>query len=119
SLSEVLWLRRQIADVQGELRTAGISFDAKMPVGIMIEVPSVTFVLDQLCQELDFFSIGTNDLSQYFFAADRENVKVGKLSSVTDPSFLRFLKHIVDEVREHGKWIGMCGEMAGDVRYLP
>lgn len=119
SLSEVLWLKRQIVDVQNELRAGGVSFDPTMPVGIMIEVPSVAFALDELSKELDFFSIGTNDLSQYFFAVDRENAKVGQLSSIRQPAFLRFLKQIVDEVRKQNRWIGMCGEMAGDVRNLP
>jgi len=85
----------------------------------MIEVPSIAFILDQLCAELDFFSIGTNDLNQYFLAVDRDNAKVAGLSRVHHPSFLRFLRHIVDEVHEHGKWVGMCGEMAGDPMNLP
>src|SRR5215469_814188 len=119
ALSEVLWLRSEIAEVQDELRGENIPFDPAMSIGIMIEVPSVAFVLEQLCDELDFFSIGTNDLSQYFFAVDRDNPKVGKLSNVAHPSFLRLLKQIVDEVHKRGKWIGMCGEMAGDLRYLP
>src|SRR5690606_17041709 len=69
--------------------------------------------------ELDFFTIGTNDLCQYFFAADRGNTRVAPLASVTHPGFLRFLKQIVDEVRARGKWVGLCGEMAGDIRHLP
>jgi fructose-specific PTS system IIA-like component len=90
-----------------------------MRIGIMIEVPSVAFILDQVCSEIDFFSIGTNDLSQYFLAVDRDNAKVAELSSVRHPSFLRFLKHIADGVHRNGKWVGMCGEMASDVRNLP
>src|SRR5437588_9186463 len=96
-----------------------VKFDPAMAVGAMIEVPSVAFILDQLCNELDFFSIGTNDLNQYFLAVDRGNPKVAGLSNVRQPSFLRFLKHIVDEVHRGGKWIGLCGEMAGELRYLP
>jgi len=119
ALSEVLWLRSEIAEVHDELRGENIPFDPAMPIGMMIEVPSVAFIIEQLCTELDFFSIGTNDLSQYFFAVDRDNPKVGKLSNVAHPSFLRLLKQIVDEVHKCEKWIGMCGEMAGDLRYLP
>ncbi|HEX7958627.1 MAG TPA: phosphoenolpyruvate--protein phosphotransferase, partial [Terriglobales bacterium] len=119
SLSEVLWLRSEIAEVHDELRAENIPFDPAMPVGMMIEVPSVAFVIEQLCTELDFFSIGTNDLSQYFFAVDRDNPRVRKLSNVAQPSFLRLLKQIVGEVHKYGKWIGMCGEMAGDIRCLP
>ncbi|HEU0049878.1 MAG TPA: fructose PTS transporter subunit IIA, partial [Nitrososphaera sp.] len=116
---EVLWMKAQVAEAQKDLTGRQIAFDPAMPVGIMIEVPSVAFILDQLCEELDFFSIGTNDLVQYFLAADRGNSRVASLSNVRHPAFLRFLKQIVDEVHKHGKHIGMCGEMAGDILHLP
>jgi len=119
TVEEVLWLKEQIAGQQQELRRKSIAFDPEMPVGIMIEVPSVAFILDQLCAEVDFFSIGTNDLNQYFMAVDRDNARVADLSSVRHPSFLRFLQHIVDGVHRNGKWVGMCGEMAGDAHNLP
>jgi phosphoenolpyruvate-protein phosphotransferase len=116
---EILWVRAQLAQAQSELTDRQIAFDPVMPVGIMIEVPSAAFMLDQLCEEVEFFSIGTNDLVQYFFAADRGNSRVAHLSNVRHPAFLRFLKQIVDEVHKHGKHIGMCGEMAGDILHLP
>ena len=119
TIEEVIWLKAQVSQSQEELRRQNIAFNPAIPVGIMIEVPSVAFILDQLCAEVDFFSIGTNDLNQYFLAVDRDNAKVAALSSVRHPSFLRFLRHIVDGVHANGKWIGMCGEMAGDVRNLP
>ncbi len=119
TIEEVLWLKAQVAELKQELTESGISFDRNIPLGIMIEVPSIAFILDQLCAELDFFSIGTNDLNQYFLAVDRDNAKVAGLSRVHHPSFLRFLRHIVDGVHEHGKWVGMCGEMAGDPVNLP
>jgi fructose-specific PTS system IIA-like component len=119
TLEEVLWFKEQISQVQNELRAQDVACDRAIRVGIMIEVPSVAFILDQLCEQVDFFSIGTNDLNQYFLAVDRDNAKVAQLSNVRHPSFLRFLKHIVDGVHRGGKWIGMCGEMAGDVRNLP
>lgn len=119
TLEEVLWFKEQISQVQNELRAQDVACDRAIRVGIMIEVPSVAFILDQLCEQVDFFSIGTNDLNQYFLAVDRDNTKVAQLSNVRHPSFLRFLKHIVDGVHRGGKWIGMCGEMAGDVRNLP
>jgi fructose-specific PTS system IIA-like component len=97
----------------------GIAFDLKMPVGIMIEVPSTIFILDQLCNEADFFSIGTNDLSQYIFAVDRENKKLAKLCDNLQPAFLRVLKTIVEQIHKKGKWVGMCGEMAGQLESLP
>ncbi len=119
TIEEVLWLKAQVAELKQELTESGMSFDRNIPLGIMIEVPSIAFILDQLCAELDFFSIGTNDLNQYFLAVDRDNAKVAGLSRVHHPSFLRFLRHIVDGVHERGKWVGMCGEMAGDPANLP
>jgi fructose-specific PTS system IIA-like component len=85
----------------------------------MLEVPSVAFILDELCTEGDFFSLGTNDLTQYFLAADRENAKVASLYSAFHPGFLRLLKHLVDGVRARGRWIGLCGELAEDPAALP
>jgi fructose-specific PTS system IIA-like component len=119
ALDEVLWMKARIAKVQEDLRSRRIAFDPAMPVGMMIEVPSVAFILEQLCRELDFFSIGTNDLSQYFLAVDRDNSRVAGLSNVRHPGFLNFLEHIVSGVHRHGKWVGMCGDMAADLRHLP
>lgn len=119
SLAEVLWFKSQVAEARGELSARGVEFDPAMPVGMMIEVPSVAFVLEELCGELDFFSIGTNDLAQYFFAAARDNARVSNLADVRQPGFLRLLKKIVGELRARGKWTGMCGEMANDARNLP
>lgn len=119
TLQEVQWLRKLIKEIQKELAASGISFDPLMPLGIMIEVPSIAFILDQLCLEVEFFSIGTNDLIQYFLAAERGNARMAGLSSGHHPAFIRFLKKIVDEVHQGGKWIGLCGEMASDIRNLP
>jgi fructose-specific PTS system IIA-like component len=119
SIEEVRWFKEQITQVQNDLLTRQIGFDPAMLVGAMIEVPSAAFILDQLSNELDFFSIGTNDLNQYFLAVDRGNPRVAALSNVRQPSFLRLLKHIVDEAHRAGKWIGMCGEMAGELQHLP
>lgn len=116
---EIVWVRAQLAQAQRELTDRQISFDPAMPVGIMVEVPSAAFMLDQLCEEVDFFSVGTNDLVQYFFAADRGNSRVAHLSNVRHPAFLRFLQQIVDQAHKQGKRIGMCGEMAGDILHLP
>ena len=119
TVEEVLWFKEQVSRAQNDLQDRRIAFDPFIPLGIMIEVPSVAFMLDQLCPELDFFSIGTNDLSQYFFAADRGNSRVAALSNVRHPGFLNFLRQIVAQVRKHKKWIGMCGDMAADLRNLP
>lgn len=119
SLEEVLQFKSEIAAVKHDLERKGIAFQPNILIGIMIEVPSAGFILDQLCSELDFFSLGTNDLNQYFMAADRDNPKVTELSNVLHPGFLRFLKQIVDDIHRAGKWVGMCGEMAGEIRHLP
>jgi fructose-specific PTS system IIA-like component len=119
SVEEVLWIKTLIKEVQSELKAENIAFNPAMPLGIMIETPSVAFILNELCAELDFFSIGTNDLSQYFFAADRGNDKVANLSQPRHPAFLRFLRQIVSEIHRAGKWVGMCGEMAADLCNLP
>jgi multiphosphoryl transfer protein len=119
AVDEILWIKARIAQVQADLSSRRISFDRSMRIGMMIEVPSVAFVLDQLCRELDFFSIGTNDLIQYFLAVDRDNSRVAGLSNVKHPGFLSFLQQIVAGVHQHGKWIGMCGDMAADLRNLP
>jgi multiphosphoryl transfer protein len=119
SLAEVRWAKAMLARVQAELAAENVAFERAMPLGIMVEVPAVTFILDQLCSEVEFFSIGTNDLAQYVFAADRTNSKVSGLAEVLHPGFLRLLRQIVDTVHQGGKWVGICGEMASDIRYLP
>lgn len=119
ALQEVLRFKAEIATAKGYLELQKIPFQADTPIGIMVEVPSVAFILDQLCTEVDFFSIGTNDLAQYFFAAARDNPRVTELSNVLHPGFLRFLKRIVDDIHAGKKWVGMCGEMASELLHLP
>jgi fructose-specific PTS system IIA-like component len=119
SLDEVLRVKAQLDAARSELQARRIAFDAGVPLGVMVEVPSAAFILERLCAELDFFSIGTNDLCQYFMAADRGNAKVSPVSDARHPGFIRFLRQVVGEIRARGKWVGMCGEMAGDARLLP
>lgn len=119
TLEEVLWFKEQVAQVQRELEQSQIAFDRSMPVGTMVEVPSAAFILDQLGPELDFFSLGTNDLSQYFFAADRGNPRVASLVNARHPAFLRFLQQIVRGVKKQGKSLSVCGDMAADLRSIP
>ncbi len=119
TVDEALWFKREVASAGDELRARGVEFNPAMPVGAMIEVPSAAFQLRPLCAALDFFSIGTNDLSQYFFAADRENPKLAGLANVRNPAFLALLARITNEARAQGKWVGLCGEMGGDARHLP
>jgi multiphosphoryl transfer protein len=118
SLEEVLQFKMGISEAKQDLERKGIAFQSDIQIGIMIEVPSAGFILDQLCAEVDFFSLGTNDLNQYFLAADRANPKIAELSNVLHPGFLRFLKRIVKEIHTAGKWVGMCGEMAAEIGHL-
>jgi phosphoenolpyruvate-protein phosphotransferase len=119
SLDEVLRFKEEISEAKQDLARAGIAFQQHIRIGVMIEVPSSGFILDQLCAEVDFFSLGTNELNQYFLAVDRDNTKLAKLSNVLHPGFLRFLRKIVHDIHEAGKWVGMCGEMAAEIRHLP
>jgi len=119
SVEEVVQFKAGIAQARQHLAERGTAFDPGVKVGIMIEVPSVAFMIDSLAEEIDFFSIGTNDLSQYFFAADRSNPRMNSLFSVRHPAFLRFLRQLMQDLRRSGKWVGMCGEMAADLQNLP
>ena len=96
-----------------------IPFDAKIPVGIMMETPSAVMVADILAQYADFFSIGTNDLTQYVMAVDRGNSKVSDLYSVYYPSVMRAMKRIIEEGNKHGIPVAMCGEAASDSYFIP
>ncbi len=118
-LEEVHWVREQFEQVKRDLTSRGQAFDVSIELGIMIEVPSVVPVLDKIAAEVDFCSIGSNDLVQYLFAADRGNPKVNHLANARHPAFLRLLRQICVQVKQHGKWIGLCGEMGGGARNLP
>jgi fructose-specific PTS system IIA-like component len=96
-----------------------MAFDPAMPLGAMIEVPAAVFAADALCAELDFFSIGSNDLLQYFMAADRANARVAGLYNPLQPAFLRFLKQMIDSFHARHRWVGLCGEMGAQSQCLP
>ncbi len=117
--SEAEWFRQQVRDTQAQLRSEGVGFDEKMPIGVMVEVPSVAHAMPEICEHADFLSVGTNDLCQYTMAVDRGNKGVASIYNSRQPAFLRLLAGIVREARSHNTWIGICGEMAGDVRNLP
>ncbi len=116
---EAKWFRAQVSAAQDTLRAEGAAFDAGMAVGVMVEIPAAALVMDQLSEVVDFFSIGTNDLCQYFMAADRGNQGVAGLCNPRQPSFLRLLRAVVNGAKAGGRWIGVCGEMAGDRLHLP
>jgi multiphosphoryl transfer protein len=119
SLEEIVQFKSQVALAKHSLLGEGVDFRSDVKIGMMIEVPSVAFMLEELAAEVDFFSIGTNDLAQYFFAADRGNPKIASLFSVRHPGFLRLLQQAVEQIHHVGKWVGVCGEMAADLRSLP
>jgi fructose-specific PTS system IIA-like component len=119
TLEEIRWAKKIIVEEQARCAAESTPFDKTMPIGATIEVPSAAFALNEFCQELDFFSIGSNDLLQYFMATDRADSRLASLYNPLQPAFLRLLKQIVDTVRAKKKWIGLCGEMGGQKRYLP
>ncbi|MEK8126881.1 phosphoenolpyruvate--protein phosphotransferase [Paenibacillus filicis] len=111
--------RAMLEDVKAELQTEGIPFNPNLETGVMIEVPSAALMADRLAKEVDFFSIGTNDLVQYTMAADRMNPKLSYLSDPLHPAVLRLIAQVIRAAERQGKWVGMCGEMAGQPHAVP
>jgi phosphotransferase system enzyme I (PtsI) len=118
-IEEVRKAKEIISDIKFELKNAGIPYNDSMEIGIMIETPAAAIIADSMASEVDFFSIGTNDLIQYTLACDRMNPKISYLYSQFNPSVLRLIKHIIDTGHEYGIKVGMCGEAAGDIRLIP
>jgi phosphoenolpyruvate-protein kinase (PTS system EI component) len=90
-----------------------------MEIGIMVEIPAAAVMADQLAKVVDFFSIGTNDLSQYTMAADRTNAQVAPLASGFQPAVLRLIRDVIAAAHKEGKWVGLCGELAGEPVAIP
>jgi phosphotransferase system enzyme I (PtsI) len=119
SVWEVKECKRACAKVMAELEAEGIPFNKNTEIGIMIETPASVFVADALAKEVDFFSVGTNDLTQYTLACDRQANDLGKFFDPHHPAVLRALKMATDAAHAAGIWIGICGELGADISLLP
>lgn len=119
TVSEVRRVRELLESIKAELRRENIQFRENIPVGVMIETPAAAMTADLLAKEADFFSIGTNDLTQYTMAVDRGNSKVSALYSHYNPAVLRLIKQTAEAANRAGIPVGMCGEAAGDKAFIP
>lgn len=116
SVEEVRILKAELETLKAQLREEGKAFDETIEVGIMVETPASAVIARHLAKEVDFFSIGTNDLTQYTLAVDRGNDLISHLYNPMTPSVLNLIKQVIDASHAEGKWTGMCGELAGDER---
>lgn len=114
SVDEIIRFNEILEKVKSDLRERKEDFNKDIEVGIMVETPASSIIADDLIKYVDFFSIGTNDLTQYVLAVDRGNEKISNLYSTYNKSVLRMIKRVIDISHEHGKWTGMCGGFAGD-----
>ena len=119
TLGEFRQAKAMLMEEKAKLVSEGVSVADDIQVGIMIEIPAAAVIADKFAKEVDFFSIGTNDLIQYTMAADRMNERVSYLYQPYNPSILRLIKNVIDASHKEGKWTGMCGEMAGDQTAVP
>lgn len=119
TLDEFRQAKAMLEEEKAKLISEGVAVSEDIEVGIMVEIPSTAVLADQFAKEVDFFSIGTNDLIQYTMAADRMNERVSYLYQPYSPSILRLVKMVIDAAHKEGKWTGMCGEMAGDETAIP
>jgi phosphotransferase system enzyme I (PtsI) len=114
SISEIKKANSVLKEAKEELQAESLPFDENILVGIMVETPAAAIIADKLIQEVDYFSIGTNDLTQYTLAVDRGNEKISQMYQPLHPAVLRLVKYAIDTSHADGKWTGICGELAGD-----
>ena len=119
TLPEFRSAKAMLEEEKAKLVSEGVAVAEDIQVGIMIEIPAAAVIADKFAKEVDFFSVGTNDLIQYTMAADRMNERVSYLYQPYNPAILRLLKNVIDAAHAEGKWAGMCGEMAGDQTAVP
>ncbi|MNW47506.1 Phosphoenolpyruvate-protein phosphotransferase [compost metagenome] len=119
TLDEFRAAKALLMEEKEKLKAEGVQVSDEIQLGIMVEIPSTAVLADQFAKEVDFFSIGTNDLIQYTMAADRMNERVSYLYQPYNPAILRLVKMVIDAAHKEGKWAGMCGEMAGDATAIP
>ncbi|MBC2575953.1 phosphoenolpyruvate--protein phosphotransferase [Peptostreptococcus canis] len=119
SLEELLSAKEVCEEVKSELKSEGIAYSNDVEIGMMIEIPSAAIISDVLAKHVDFFSIGTNDLIQYTCAVDRMNQKISNLYNQFNPAVLRLINMVIKNAHKEGKWVGMCGESAGDQKMIP
>ncbi|MGY5583465.1 phosphoenolpyruvate-protein phosphotransferase PtsI [Vibrio cincinnatiensis] len=116
SVEEIRALKEAIEEYKTELRSEGLAFDESIEIGVMVETPAAAAIAHHLAKEVSFFSIGTNDLTQYTLAVDRGNEMISHLYNPLSPAVLTVIKQVIDASHAEGKWTGMCGELAGDER---
>ncbi|HXX63528.1 MAG TPA: phosphoenolpyruvate--protein phosphotransferase [Bacteroidota bacterium] len=114
TVQEIRQAKALVAQAKKELDDRGLGYDPHIKIGVMIEVPAAAVLAEEIASEVDFLSIGTNDLIQYLMAVDRDNAAVAPLYQQFHPAVLRTIKHVIDAGHKRGVWVGMCGEMAGD-----
>ncbi|MED5076678.1 phosphoenolpyruvate--protein phosphotransferase [Geobacillus stearothermophilus] len=119
TLDEFRQAKAILLEEKEALLRQGVAVADGIEVGMMVEIPAAAVIADQFAKEVDFFSIGTNDLIQYTMAADRMNERVAYLYQPYNPAILRLISHVIDAAHREGKWVGMCGEMAGDPIAIP
>lgn len=119
TLEELRQAKQILHEEKDKLQASNVDVSDEMEVGIMVEIPSTAVAAPQFAKEVDFFSIGTNDLIQYTMAADRMNERVSYLYQPYHPAVLRLIDMVIQAAHAEGKWVGMCGEMAGDEIAIP